>query len=361
MKPSLGASTARSHVLTPLSRVSTREGNHQLGDFLSELQTWLHDDLASLEADLDALHQHSLSSTKTNLAEKAAAHLIAVPGKRIRPVCVILSSKMGGKADLCEVRDLAVASELVHAGTLLHDDVIDEGEERRGAKCARVIYGNSASILAGDYLLIEALQRVRRTGRHELLDGLLEVVSEMVVAEALQLERRGCFDIDRQSYLEVINGKTAALFRWALTAGGALGGLSLEEQAVLARAGTALGLAFQLIDDVLDIEGDELVTGKTVLADIREGKLTWPLIIAAEQKPEILDLLRALASSRPSTSSEAIRSIGASITDTDAIATTRAFAKEQAALAQRELACLPDNPARGALMLITEAVVERQR
>src|SRR5690606_25678383 len=186
-----------------------------------------------------------------------------------------------------QVRDLAVACELVHAATLLHDDVIDEGTERRGAPAARVIYGNSASVLAGDALFTEALRLVGRAGVPGLLDELLTVIAEMVDAEALQLERRGRLDLSREAYLRVIRGKTATLFRWALRAGGGAAGLGAGQVDALGEAGASLGLAFQLTDDLLDLDGDPAVTGKDALADLRQGKVTWPVILACEREPDL--------------------------------------------------------------------------
>ena len=225
-----------------------------------------------------------------------------------------LGAKLAGIDHDQRVCDLAVACELVHAATLLHDDVIDEGTERRGAEAARVVYGNSASILAGDYLLIEALSRVQHAGVPELLTTIMATIGQMVEAEALQLERRGRFEPDRASYMRVIEGKTASLFQWALSAGAILGGMGERDVEALSKAGLALGLVFQLVDDVLDLEGDPALTGKDMFADLLQGKLSWPLILATEADPGLSAEVRALcedaakgsvASERPRPSSSA--------------------------------------------------------
>src|SRR5262249_50298820 len=149
-----------------------------------DLADLVNDDMAELEESLSAIH------LSPNLAHRAAGHLLDLGGKRLRPVCVALSARVGsgfGRA----ARDLAVAVELVHHATLLHDDVVDLGDLRRGSPAARVVYGNAASIFAGDWLLVEALRRVRAAGVDETLDSLLDTIDEMVCAEALQLEYRG--------------------------------------------------------------------------------------------------------------------------------------------------------------------------
>lgn len=349
-------------VLVPLRQASERSGNVGLAHRIAEVQQWLADDLTELETFISDLHGAASGSPRqVNIADRASEHLLGRPGKRIRPMCVLVGARLGRNVDPRHARDVAVASELVHVATLLHDDVIDEGTERRGALTARMVYGNSASILAGDHLLVEALRLVRGTGQLRLLDSLFASISDMVAAEALQLERRGRFDPDRDGYLQVIEGKTAALFRWSLAAGGVLGALPDETVEALGRAGMALGLAFQLIDDVLDLEGSSLSTGKSALADLREGKLTWPLIVAAERDSAILAELRDLALGDSGAGPERLLGIVEKTRRLGALDATRTFASEQAELAHRALKAVPDSPARRAIEIVIDAAVERDR
>jgi octaprenyl-diphosphate synthase len=256
------------------------------------------------------------------------------------------------------VRNVAVAAELVHAATLLHDDVIDQGTERRGAPAARIIYGNAASILGGDHLLLRALRAVRSVGQPELLDSLLATIDQMVDAEAIQLERRGRLDASRDTYLAVIRGKTAALFRWGLHAGGVLGRVDPDSVAALEKAGLALGTAFQLVDDILDLRGDPAVTGKSALADLREGKITWPFIIACERDPD-LRLQLAASVKNGGEDPEQIRSVVARVVEVGGVEATRSFALGQRDEAERALEAIAPGPARQALRWVVRFAVER--
>jgi octaprenyl-diphosphate synthase len=346
-------------VLENLSTVTARHGVDDLTVRLVELRDWLADDLAALETEVV---ETVTSDTRGDLADRAAAWLLVRPGKRIRPLCVMLAARIGGRAFDRTVKDFAVAAELVHAATLLHDDVIDDGAERRGAPTARVLFGNSASILGGDHLLTEALRRVARTGAHGALVQLLDVISEMVHAEAMQLERRGRFVADRDAYLRVIHGKTAALFRWGLVAGGAAAGLEPPQLEALGRAGVALGLAFQLVDDAIDLEVDASVSGKTPLADLREGKLTWPLVVASERDPALSAVIAARITEGGNGTQDALEPVLVQrIRATGAIEATRDFAAEQAGVARSALLTLPEGSARSALLTVVETALERTK
>jgi octaprenyl-diphosphate synthase len=346
-------------VVGRLEAVSARAGLNPLATRLGDIQRWLGSDLGGLEADLGALEERARTSGDS--ARQAAGHLLRRPGKRIRPLCVMLGARMAGLACDERVRHLAVACELVHAATLLHDDVIDEGTERRGAPAARVVYGNSASILAGDFLLIDALERVRRAGDPRLLASLLDCIGEMVSAEALQLDLRGRFEPNRETYLRVIEGKTASLFRWALSAGARLGSLGNDQVAALARAGVAIGLAFQLVDDLLDLDGDAAATGKDLFADLQQGKLTWPLIVASESDAGLAQAVRTLAARADD--GHDIDAEAAEVVDriraTDALEATRRYAFAERDRALEELNGLPEGAARNSIEAVAHAAVMR--
>ncbi len=345
-------------VLGPLTDVSVKQGNLSLAQRLDDVRSWLASDMQELDL---AIGEVERATASANLAERAARHLLRQKGKRLRPLCTHLGARLVGMAHDERVADLAVAAELVHAATLLHDDVIDEGTERRGASASRIVYGNSASILAGDFLLIEALERVRRTGGAESLSRLLETIGRMVAAEALQLEQRGRFVPDREVYYGIIEGKTASLFRWALAAAPLTIGDAAAEP--LARMGLELGLAFQLVDDALDLEGDATEIGKDLFADLVQGKLTFPLIVACERTPTIAREIREVArdgaagpvdAERASAVVDLVRASGA-------IEQTRATARSHKRRALEALATLPRTRASDALVAVIDAAVERKR
>lgn len=263
-------------------------GLQGLAATIDDLVGFVRDDLAAVEEGLAAL------STGDTLVGEAGASLVHLGGKRLRPLCVVLASRVGS-ARPSAVRDIAVAAELVHNATLLHDDVVDHADRRRGRPTARVELGNAASIFAGDYLLIEALNRVQHAAVPGVMEGLLETIAEMIRAESLQLENRGSLDASEDLYFEVARGKSAALFSWALGAGALSGGAPPELCRALRVYGESIGVAFQLIDDLLDLVGHHSNTGKTLFSDLSEGKITYPLIVVLDREPALADTIRAIA------------------------------------------------------------------
>lgn len=351
-------------VLKPLVAVTERVGLAPLSSRLATIRAWLSDDLAHLERAIrDGADAAELGDfdVEEHLAVQTARYLLGRPGKRIRPLCVMLGARMGGRELDREVKDLAVACELVHAATLLHDDVIDEGTERRGVPAARVVYGNSASVLAGDHLLLYALKLVEGVGYRRLLSTMLDTIADMVTAEAIQLEQRGRFEPNRGTYLQVIQGKTAGLFRFALAAGATLGGLSPEQVAALGQVGNALGLAFQLMDDVLDVEGTTDDLGKDLLVDLREGKLTWPFILAAERDPDFVPMLQAYVAPDADSSAPQASDIIKKLVSTRAIIDTRVFAEAQGEEARQLLAGLPKGTTRAAIEAVIDSAIRRKK
>ena len=343
-------------VLGSLAATSLSRDLPALSARLDDLRALLGADLADVERGLEAL---CTASASAHLGRRAASHLVAQRGKRIRPVCVLLGARIAGAVIDHRAVDLAIACELVHAATLLHDDVIDEGTERRGAPAARVVYGNSASILGGDLLLVQALDRVRAAGKPELLATLLETLTSMVAAEATQLARRGTLEPSRERYLDVADGKTAALFRWALTAGAGLGELGGDALLALGEIGTALGRAFQLVDDVLDLEGDARELGKDLYADLEQGKLTWPLLVAMERDARLLARLEQLARASSPDPSDLARVLEC-VRATGALDETRSRAMAEVERARASLRRLPASAATSALGQVIDAVVLRR-
>lgn len=319
-----------------------------LASRLGELAALVAPDAARIE---DAIPSLGVDSSAV---ERSAQHLLDLGGKRLRPMCVALASRLGTGFDE-RALELAIAAELVHAATLLHDDVVDVGDTRRGAPAARVVFGNAISIFAGDWLLIDALRRVRGARVEGVLERMLDVIEEMILAESLQLERRGHLDTTEAEWFEIVDGKTAALFRWAMFAGGRAGGLDIEACAELERFGRHLGIAFQAIDDVLDLAGDPATTGKALFTDLREGKLTYPLIVGQRRDPALRPLLERIVRDEQAPFDE-VRAI---LDRTGSLESCRALALEHVALAKRALEPLPASEARDALATVADATVHR--
>jgi octaprenyl-diphosphate synthase len=319
------------------------------------LETWVRHELSDVEAALATVPRG------TKAVQRAAHHLLDLRGKQLRPMCVALASKVGSGFDE-RARELAVAVELVHTATLLHDDVVDVAEQRRGRAAARVIYGNAASIFAGDWLLVEALRRITAVDP-AMVAPMLGVIEEMILAESIQLERRGRVGaMDRASWLEVVEGKTASLFRWAMAAGARAGGLDGSVSSALQRFGVLLGIAFQTVDDCLDLAGDPAVTGKDALADLREGKLTFPVLVAVEREPafaERLASILAAAEEHGEIASEDAAAVTAALVRTDGIGAAKRFAADHIRRAIAVLDEVPAGPGRDALANVAEASIAR--
>jgi octaprenyl-diphosphate synthase len=343
-------------LLSRLGSLAADRGLRRLGDRLLGLADFVTTDLKAVEAALESI------LPPDNLVGNAAGHLLGLGGKRLRPLCVALASRAGSGFSPAAL-ELAVAAELVHNATLLHDDVVDASDTRRGQGTARVEYGNAASIFGGDWLLIEALKRVRRAAVPGTLDPLLDTIEEMILAESVQLENRGRVDTSRAAYFEVAEGKTAALFRWALASGGRAGGLGEASCQALAEYGRHLGVAFQVVDDLLDLTGETGKTGKALFSDLQEGKMTYPLILAQERDPGLRSALAEILSvetPQPPPAALCERVIAA-LHDTGAVADCRAFAHRRALKAVEVLAPLPNGRARQALATVAEATVQRNR
>jgi octaprenyl-diphosphate synthase len=350
-------STTSAALLGQLGSVCHQQGLADLATRLGALQAWVAAELAGFEVEL------AMVQRGPRVVQRAAHHLLDLGGKHLRPMCVALASKCGDGFG-ASARGLAVAVELVHSATLLHDDVVDVAATRRGQPAARTLYGNAASIFAGDWLLVEALRRIAAAGVPGLVERMLDIIEEMILAESLQLERRGRLRGDIADYFRVVEGKTAALFRWAMHAGARAGGLDDGRAAALERYGLHLGVAFQAIDDLLDFAGDASITGKGLYADLREGKLTYPVLIALERRPGLEEALAELVAADGegrALPARAMSAVGEALRASGALDDCRALAQSRAQAAIDSLAPLGGGPAVQALITVAEATVHRER
>ncbi len=313
---------------------------------LGDLKALLEDDLAWVEISLAAA-----TSRGERPARDAARHLVSHGGKRVRPMALLLSSACFG--DVPEVaRELALVAELVHSATLLHDDVIDDGTERRGAATARTLWGNAISVLAGDLLLVEALER---TGAHapEVLGSLFSTLRQLVDGEVVQLRGRVELDTSRDTYDRVLRGKTASLFRFATSTGALVGGAGEEDQERLGLFGELVGMAFQLVDDALDY-GSE-TTHKTAFADLCDGKMTLPLVLALERSPELIHAVRRIHRGDDAPLPEVRRRV----LESGACDEVRKLAGDHTARALEVLCAVPPSDARSLLEDVVAELAQR--
>jgi octaprenyl-diphosphate synthase len=231
--------------------------------------------------DMEAVNRIILDKaiSDVEMIPELAHHLIDSGGKRLRPMLTIAAAKLTGAPGNGHIR-LAAAVEFMHTATLLHDDVVDESDARRGKKTARLLWGNQASVLVGDFLLGQAFRMMVDVGSLGALKILSNAAAVIAEGEVMQLAAAKNMGTTEDEYLAIINAKTAALFAAAAEVGPTLAGKPVDQQAALRSYGKNLGIAFQLVDDALDYSGDSARLGKSVGDDFREGKITLPVILS---------------------------------------------------------------------------------
>lgn len=295
-------------------------------------------------------------SSDVPMVEKIAHYIIESGGKRLRPLLVLLSSRAAGYRQDDHLK-LAAVIEFLHTATLLHDDVVDTSDMRRGRSTANARWGNAPSVLVGDFLYARAFQMMVELQNLRIMDVLSHATAVIAEGEVMQLMNVKNPDLDESQYMEVIHNKTAMLFEASSHTGALLAGADNTQEAALKDCGKHLGLAFQLVDDVLDYRGDAEAMGKNVGDDLAEGKTTLPLIYAMERGvEEERQLIRQAIRKGGLDDLPAILGI---VESSGALEYTMAKAREQAALAAACLDALPDSPYRESLNLLTELAVAR--
>jgi octaprenyl-diphosphate synthase len=304
---------------------------------------------------VDTLIRHRLSSDVV-LINQIADHIIASGGKRLRPMLHVLAAGAAGYAGEQQIK-LAAVIEFIHTSTLLHDDVVDESDLRRGRKTANALWGNAASVLVGDFLYSRSFQLMVELDDMRIMRILANTTNTIAEGEVLQLLNIGNADVDEAAYLAVIERKTAVLFAAATELGGILGGLPDDQVAALRRFGLELGYAFQIADDLLDYVSDADTLGKNIGDDLAEGKPTLPLIYALEKaNPEQAQSLRHAIEHG---GLDSLDRIIAAIRDSGALERTRERALMHAQGARDALDALPASPYREALLALANYSVSR--
>ncbi|MEA3413076.1 MAG: octaprenyl diphosphate synthase [Pseudomonadota bacterium] len=291
------------------------------------------------------------------LINQLGNYIVNSGGKRLRPMLVLLSARACGYDDRMHVH-LAAIIEFIHTATLLHDDVVDASELRRGQETANALWGNEASVLVGDFLYSRAFEMMVEVDDMRVMEILSHATNTIAEGEVLQL--LNCHDADTTEvrYMEVIQSKTAKLFEAASQLGAVLGGFPPEQEDAMANYGMHLGTAFQLIDDVLDYSASSTEMGKNVGDDLAEGKPTLPLIYAMHNgsKTQATLIRKAIEEG----GLEKIDAILEAIESTGAIAYTDAIARREADNAMASLGGLPDSEFRDALTALAEFSVQRK-
>ena len=321
-----------------------------------------HEQLAQLlAADMDAVNaliQTRMASKHAPRIPEVTAHLVNAGGKRLRPLLTLACAKLFDYAGPYHVH-LAATVEFIHTATLLHDDVVDESAQRRGRPTANLLWDNKSSVLVGDYLFSRSFQLMVATGSLQVLDILANASATIAEGEVLQLTAAQDLRTTEDIYLQVVRGKTAALFSAATQVGGVISNASDAECQALYDYGDALGVAFQIVDDLLDVVGDTKATGKNVGDDFRERKLTLPLIkaIAAADDHEKVFWKRTIekGDQQDGDLEHAINLMHKH----GAIDATRNDALAWAKRAQDALATLPQGQINSLLSSLTQYVVDR--
>ena len=313
------------------------------------------DPLAQAMRQVDMVIRERLSS-QVVLIDQISNYIVTAGGKRIRPRLVLLFSEALG-FDGPERFELAAIVEFIHTATLLHDDVVDESPLRRGRATANAMFGNAASVLVGDFLYSRAFQMMVAVNRMRVLDVLADATNVIAEGEVLQLMNMHDADLAVADYLRVIRFKTAKLFEASARLGAVLGGAGPALEECCADFGRSLGTAFQLIDDLLDYEGNSDELGKNIGNDLREGKPTLPLLVAMQRadEPDRALIRHAIQHGEVSRLPQIIELVRR----TGALDATRQAAQLEADKARAALVEMPESRARGALLDLVKRAIHR--
>ncbi len=313
----------------------------------------LSEDMAAV----NAMIRERMASENAPRIPEVTAHLVEAGGKRVRPMLTLAAARMCGYEGPYHVH-LAATVEFIHTATLLHDDVVDESSQRRGRPTANLLWDNNSSVLVGDYLFARSFQLMVETGSIRVLDILANAAATIAEGEVLQLTAASDLKTTEETYLKVVRGKTAALFSAATEVGGVIAGMPEDKVQALFDYGDALGIAFQIVDDLLDFGGTDAI-GKNIGDDFRERKLTMPIIRAVAQADaeERAFWERTIAKGRQEDGD--LETAIAILKRHGTLDTTRETALSWAAKAKDALTSLPDHEIKDMLSDLADYVVAR--
>lgn len=322
---------------------------------LSQLFDPIRDDLARVEREFG---RHVESHVE--LIPQIGRYIQQSGGKRVRPAVLLMAARLCGYTGDRAVKYASVV-EFIHTATLVHDDIVDGSDWRRGRMAVHSRWGNDITVLLGDYLYIKSMALALTEDMLDVIRLLCDVTLRMIEGELYQLTKNGDVDISEEEHLEIIRRKTAYLFGGCAEIGGLLGDASSERRGALREYGFNLGIAFQLVDDVLDLTGDQRVLGKPVASDLREGKLTLPVIyLLARSEDGIGDLVRQVVRER-SMSPEQWQRLSGALHDCGAIDYAIHKAELFVEQAREPLRVFPPSLERDALLALPDYVLTRDR
>jgi octaprenyl-diphosphate synthase len=318
------------------------------------LAAYLSEDMAAVST----LIRERMASKHAPRIPEVTAHLVEAGGKRLRPMLTLAAARMCGYTGPYHVH-LAATVEFIHTATLLHDDVVDESEQRRGRPTANLLWDNQSSVLVGDYLFARSFQLMTEPGSMQVMQILSNAAATIAEGEVLQLTAARNLATDESTYLQVVRGKTAALFSAATQVGGVIADAPDVQVQALFDYGDALGVAFQIVDDLLDYQGDTGATGKNIGDDFRERKLTLPVIkaVAKADAEERAFWVRTIEKGHQEDGD--LEHALALLTKHDTLSATKGDALAWAGKAKDALAVLPDHDVKDMLSDIADYVVSR--
>ena len=315
--------------------------------------------IADRLAECEVLFRESLESP-VQIVQEIGSFVGETGGKRVRPTLHLLCAR------LCDYRGphdivLGTVLEFIHSATLIHDDIIDGASTRRGRPSVNENWGSSITVLFGDYLFAKAMQMALRAGSLAVMDTLAQVTLRMVEGEMIQTRYEGRTDLSEQEYVDLVERKTAALFSACGDLAGILAAVGDEKQRALSAYGRNLGMAFQVVDDLLDFTGDSERLGKPAGMDLREGKATLPVIdLLKSGSSEAQKLARSVVEQRGDVDAS-VRRLTAMMQENGSLARAQERAEQYAANAALELVHFPDNDARRALQALPDLLLTRDR
>ena len=315
----------------------------------------IREDLEKVETEF---YRHVES--QVDLIPKIGRYIQNGGGKRIRPAVLLMAARLTGYTGELAVLYAAVV-EFIHTATLVHDDIIDDSQWRRGQPAVHSRWGSDVTVLLGDYLYIKSMGLALTPDRLDIVRQLCDVTLRMIEGEIYQLSKNGDVLITEDEHLDIVRRKTAFLFGSCARIGGVLGHATPEQERALEQYGISVGLAFQLIDDLLDFSGDESVLGKPVGGDLREGKVTLPIIRLLQHADQpTTDMIHAVVRNR-SVTPDGWLAICRLLRETRSIEYAMDRAQEQAMIAKKQLYLFPPSHARDALMALPDYILARDR